>query len=221
MGQARCGRNQCAAEFLERLAHEVRQSDFTARDLVKTTDMAKKKVGSITTDIIMVAAVLGVGFYLVKTYILDPLNKDKGATSPGSQPGQGTSQTDKSVLSTITQQASVAQAQNPFYGTMYQMSPGDASIDANTANNLWGVVTANVTNYDDTDYLPQGRSNFSAVWNAFQSVVGNQVDISFVAYICQQQQQQDLLSFIQSNYTGADGLVIQQFIAWVNALPIQ
>lgn len=176
-----------------------------------------QKMGDIGSTLIMLG-VLGLGGYFAYKWIGN-LFADKGATSPNEKPGSGTTQTDAQVAAAIQAQAGVAVGSNPFYPNMYVKNPTAASIDDTTAANLWANVQANVTNYDDPQTLPYGHSNFPATWAAFQSVVGNQVDISRVAWKCYNASGSDLLTYIQNNYTGGDNTSIQQFIIWVNALP--
>ena len=177
----------------------------------------RAKMGDIGSTLVIVG-VLGLGGYFAYKWIGN-LFADKGAASPGTQPGTGTTLNSQQTAALIQQQAGVSVGSNPFYPNMYLANPNAASIDDTTATNLWNTVKANITNYSDPDTLPSGISNFAATFAAFESVVGNKIDISRVAWKCYNETKGDLLSYITSNYTAEADQSIQQFIPWVNNLP--
>lgn len=108
---------------------------------------------------------------------------------------------------------------SPFLPYLYQQNPTEATIDETTATNLFQNVL-------DADGGLFSSGDFTGILADFQAVVGNQVDISFVSDICQQQKNTDLMSFIMQNNTfgnsggqGDNVILVWTFVQWVLTLP--
>lgn len=94
---------------------------------------------------------------------------------------------------------------------MYDNSPGDVSIDANTAANLWSNAK---------DCVGWFTNDMSALQGQFMSVVGNQTDISYVASLCMQDKSKMFGDWLWQNFYAYQPVVLMNFVKWGISLPI-
>lgn len=93
---------------------------------------------------------------------------------------------------------------------LYDNNPGDVSIDAATAKNLWSNVK---------DCVGWFTNDMSSLQGQFQAVVGNQTDISYVASLCMQDYGKMLGDYMYSSFYSYQPVVLKNFIQWGMSLP--
>lgn len=94
--------------------------------------------------------------------------------------------------------------------SLYDNSPGDVSIDSNTASNLWENVK---------DGVGWFSNDMSSLQGQFQAVVGNQTDISYVASLCLHDKGKMLGDYMYANFYASQPIVLMNFIKWGMSLP--
>lgn len=94
--------------------------------------------------------------------------------------------------------------------SLYDNSPGDASIDAATANNL-------LTNVKNTSGW--FSDDMSALQGQFQSVVGNQTDISYVSSLFMHDQNAMMGDWLSTKFHSKQPVILMNFIKWGQSLP--
>lgn len=94
---------------------------------------------------------------------------------------------------------------------LYDNSPGDASIDASTAKNL-------LSNVKDTSGW--FSDDMGALQGQFQTVVGNQTDISYVASLFMQDQGAMMGDWLSTKFHSKQPVILMNFIKWGASLPI-
>lgn len=104
--------------------------------------------------------------------------------------------------------------QNPggsfLSSSLYDNSPGDVSIDSNTASNLWGNVK---------DCVGWFTNDMSSLQGQFAAVIGNQTDISWVAALCMQDKNKMLGDYMYQSFYAYQPIVLMNFIKWGSSLP--
>jgi hypothetical protein len=197
---------------------------------------SRKRVGG-TADYIIPIGILALGALIANKFgLFTFLSSGSSSTPP---PGYGTpgavtapglpTTTDMGKLTLEASDAIDAALQaadantltSPWLPNMYQANPTDASIDLATAQNLFQNIL-------DADGGFWSSGDFGPILGDFQAVVGNQTDISFVSYICQQQKGKPLDDFLlQTNTFGNGGgsgpgnmVLLWAFVQWVQSLPI-
>ncbi len=95
--------------------------------------------------------------------------------------------------------------------TLFDNSPGDASIDANTAANLWSNAK---------DCVGWFTNDMSGLQGQFASVIGNQTDISRVASLCMQDKSKMFGDWLWTNFYSYQPIVLMNFVKWGMSLPI-
>jgi hypothetical protein len=94
---------------------------------------------------------------------------------------------------------------------LYDNNPGDVSIDASTAQNLWNNVK---------DGVGWFTNDMSSLQGQFNAVVGSQTDISYVASLCMQDKNKTLGDYMYSNFYSYQPVILKNFIQWASSLPI-
>ena len=98
-----------------------------------------------------------------------------------------------------------------FSTYLYDNNPDAASIDRQTAANLWQNVK---------DCVGWFSNDMSDLQGKFEQVVGNQVDISFVSRVAFDDKGQDLYFYLAHNFNDWVNLpILKTFIQWANSLP--
>jgi hypothetical protein len=107
-----------------------------------------------------------------------------------------------------------------FCNALYLAVPTNVQIGAGDAQNLFALLHAQAgTWFTDGD--------FTGILPAFQAVVANQTDVSYVASLFQTANNMDLFTYITQGSTFGNGLnpaannltLVQQFVQWALALP--
>lgn len=198
--------------------------------------MARGKKISGTADYIIPVAVVGLGVWgLYKLGIFG----DSGGSglTPGSSPKplsvlfNGASPAQPSNMmaqasSNVTAQTWLNnyagnRGQDCFTGTLYSATPTNALIGPGDAVNLYHLVRDQAGTFFTT-------GDFTGILAAFQNVVENQTDISFVGMLFQINTGKDLFQYITQSSTYANGdneagnnmQLVQQFVQWAVSLPV-
>lgn len=95
--------------------------------------------------------------------------------------------------------------------SLYDNNQSAASINSNTASNLWQNVK---------DCKGWFSNDMSKLQGQFDQVVGNQVDISFVSRKCYDEKGKDLFMYLAYTFDDQDNeFYLVNFIKWGNSLP--
>lgn len=106
-----------------------------------------------------------------------------------------------------------------FTGTLYAASPGNALIGSGDAQNLFNLIHSQAGNWFTV-------GDFTGILAAFQNVVENQTDISYVASLFESANGMDLFTYITQGNTFGNGMnpaannlqLVQQFVQWALSL---
>lgn len=189
--------------------------------------MRRKKVsGSGPADYIIPIAVVIGGIYLINKFsgILSEGSPGNPSNVPGmanlTAQGQANTTADNSITNYMQNDATYNSGQSWSTGYLYNQNNNNAAIDQETAQSLWDAIQNNWSIW------PWNCNNFLPVLQAFQNVVQNQTDISYVATFVPGEK--DLLLYLQDKYgvpcSSGDGAAnpvnTWTFIQWANALPV-
>jgi len=106
-----------------------------------------------------------------------------------------------------------------FTGTLYANNPGNALIGSGDAQNLFTLIHSQAGNWFTV-------GDFTGIQAAFQNVVENQTDISYVASLFEAANGMDLFTYITQGNTFGNGMnpaannlqLVQQFVQWALSL---
>jgi hypothetical protein len=202
--------------------------------------MARKKKGiaGAADYIIPIAVVLG------GTYVIYRIGQSIGlwgqgtgsGLAPGSSPsliqnltGPGAvlapatlnQLTDNVTAQTWLNNYAQTRGQDCFTSALYKANPGNATLGPGDAQTLYNLIHSQAgTWFSDGD--------FTGVLAAFQNVVENQTDVSFVASLFEQNDNKDLFTYITQAGTFANGTnpshdnmqLVQQFVQWCLGLSV-
>jgi hypothetical protein len=198
----------------------------------------KKKLSGMEGYIIPIAVVVGGGIvvYVVGKNI-GLWGSGGSGLAPGSSPtllnnalalpiaGQATNQqlniTDNISAQTWLNNYASTRGQDCFTNALYVASPGNATLGPGDAQDLYNLIHSQAgTWFSDGD--------FTGVLAAFQNVVENQTDVSYVASLFQTNDNTDLFTYITKASTFANGTnpagnnmqLVQQFVQWCIGLPL-
>jgi hypothetical protein len=213
--------------------------------------MAKKKVSGGADYIIPIAVVTvaGVGIWFLYTKVWEPLSGLAGsvfslsggtlvktplgnvgieASGPTSTPGTPAG-TEPAVLNNITALKWLTDyynnrgnpASDCFTGTLYAANPGNALIGSGDAQSLYALLHSQAGGWFSV-------GDFNGILSAFQNVVDNQTDLSYVSSIFQANNGMDLFTYITQGDTFGNGLnptgdnlqLVQSFVQWGLSLPL-
>lgn len=106
-----------------------------------------------------------------------------------------------------------------FTSALYAANPGNALIGAGDAQNLFNLIHSQAGNWFTV-------GDFTGIQAAFQNVVENQTDISYVASLFESANGMDLFTYITQGNTFGNGMnpaannlqLVQQFVQWALSL---
>jgi hypothetical protein len=190
--------------------------------------MARKKVSGLENYIIPLG-IVGLGIFAL--YKLGFLGNTGSGLAPGSSPSmvsssdnlstgaQATNQ-EQSLSANITAQTwlnnySQTRGQDCFTNALYLANPANATLGAGDALALYNLIHSQAGTWFTT-------GDFTGILAAFQNVVNNQTDVSYVANYFQDNNGMDLFQYITQANTFANGLnesgnnmqLVQQFVQW-------
>ena len=196
--------------------------------------MAKKKISGFADYVIPLGVVIG-GYVVLKQ--LGIFGSSGSGLTPGSGPtaianalglqsAGGTVNQNANVSSNITAQTWLAnyaatRGQDCFTNALYSANPGNAQMGPGDAVGLFNLIHSQAGSwFSDGD--------FTGILAAFQNVVENQTDVSFVASMFQSTNGKDLFQYITQANTFANGTneagnnmqLVQQFVQWCIGLPL-
>jgi hypothetical protein len=194
-----------------------------------------RRIGG-TADYIVPLGIVGLGAFVVYKLFnggllgappIDPkvlaqYGTQGSVTAPGLNPTTNMDSLNLEAQMAIQKAVQAANANSdtsPFLSGMYLANPANASIDQTTAQNLYQNLLDN-----DGGFFQSG--NFTGILGEFQAVVGNQTDISFVAYQVEQGKGKNMMDWIMQSSTygnsagnGDNQILVWQFVQWVLSLP--
>jgi hypothetical protein len=199
--------------------------------------MAKKKVSGFEGYILPLAAVIG-GYVILNNLGIFGSGGNNGsglgagsgpsavANALGLQSPGGTANQNANVSSNISAQTwlnnySKTRGQDCFTNALYVANPANAQLGPGDAVGLFNLVHSQAGSwFSDGD--------FTGIQAAFDNVVENQTDISFVASMFQSTNGKDLFQYITQANTFANGTneagnnmqLVQQFVQWAIGLPL-
>jgi hypothetical protein len=198
--------------------------------------MRRKKVSGFEGYIIPLAAVVG-GYVVLKQIGIFGSSNNGSGLGPGSSPsliqnvlspqspGGGLNQT-ANISANISAQTwlnnySKTRGQDCFTNALYKANPANAQLGPGDAVSLFNLVHSQAGSwFSDGD--------FTGIQVAFDNLVENQTDISFVASMFQSTNGMDMFAYITQSGTFANGTneagnnmqLVQQFVQWAIGLPV-
>jgi hypothetical protein len=209
----------------------------------------KKTISGVADYIIPVAVVVagGIGLWYLWKNVLEPLASItgslftlKGGTlvqTPAGPVGIGASDlsappgtpagSQTAVMSNITALQWLTTYYNGrgvpptdcFSGALYAASPGNALIGPGDAQALFNLIHSQAGNWFTV-------GDFTGVQGAFQNVVENQTDVSYVASLFESANGMDMFTYITQGNTFGNGMnpgannlqLVQAFVQWALSL---
>jgi hypothetical protein len=142
------------------------------------------------------------------------------STSTNLTTGAQASNQEQNLSSNITAQTwlnnyAQTRGQDCFTNALYLDNPANATLGAGDALNLFNLIHSQAGTWFST-------GDFTGILAAFQNVVNNQTDVSYVANYFQDNNGMDLFQYITQASTFANGMneagnnmqLVQQFVQW-------
>lgn len=190
--------------------------------------MSRKKVSG-TSDYIIPLGIVGLGIFAL--YKLGLLGNSGSGLAPGSSPSLISSSTnlttgaqptnqEQNLSANVTAQTwlnnyAQTRGQDCFTNALYMANPANATLGAGDALTLFNLIHSQAGTWFST-------GDFTGILEAFQNVVNNQTDVSFVANYFQNNNGMDLFAYITQASTFANGMneagnnmqLVMQFVQW-------